>query len=87
MLAARNIERSEYVVPWISSVHFGYPESEANAVIRGMDLAGHTEFARRATGVLSEAVQRGGLHHGFDPQRETVTFVPAGESVVVQATY
>jgi hypothetical protein len=47
MLAARNQQRSKYVVPWISSVHFAYPESEANSIMRGMDMAGHAEFARR----------------------------------------
>lgn len=47
MLAARNQEKSKYVVPWISSVHFAYPESEANSIMRGMDMTGHPEFARR----------------------------------------
>jgi hypothetical protein len=47
MVAARNEDHSELVVPWISSIHFGYPESEANSVIRGMDITGHAEFARR----------------------------------------
>jgi hypothetical protein len=47
LLAARNQTRSTFIVPWISSVHFGYPESEANAVMRGMDMLGHAEFARR----------------------------------------
>lgn len=47
MLAARNQKRSTYVVPWISSVHFAYPESEANSIIRGMDMVGHPEFAQR----------------------------------------
>jgi hypothetical protein len=47
MLAARNEEMSRYVVPWISSIHFAYPESEANSIMRGMDLMGHGEFARR----------------------------------------
>jgi hypothetical protein len=47
MLAARNQKRCEYVVPWISSVHFAFPESEANSIMRGMDMTGHGEFARR----------------------------------------
>jgi hypothetical protein len=47
MLAARNQEDSAYVVPWISAIHFAYPESEANSIMRGMDMTGHPEFARR----------------------------------------
>jgi hypothetical protein len=47
MLAARNQQRSRYVVPWISAIHFAYPESEANSIMRGMDMTGHPEFARR----------------------------------------
>jgi hypothetical protein len=47
MLAARSQDRSELVVPWISSIFFAYPESEANSIIRGMDMNGQAEFARR----------------------------------------
>jgi len=47
MLAARNQDSVRYVVPWISSIHFAYPESEANSIMRGMDMTGHPEFARR----------------------------------------
>jgi len=47
LLAARNQERSAYIVPWISSIHFAYPESEANSILRGMDLTGHPDFTRR----------------------------------------
>ena len=47
MLAARNQDHSRYVVPWISGIFFAYPESEANSIMRGMDMTGHPEFARR----------------------------------------
>jgi hypothetical protein len=47
MLAARNQEHSKYVVPWIAAVHFAFPESEANSIMRGMDMTGHPEFTRR----------------------------------------
>jgi hypothetical protein len=47
MLAARNQELMKYLVPWISSVHFAYPESEANSILRGMDMAGHPDFTQR----------------------------------------
>jgi hypothetical protein len=46
-LAARNEDRGSRVAPWISAVYYGPLESEAQAVIRGMDLCGHADFARR----------------------------------------
>jgi hypothetical protein len=47
MIAARNQQLSKYIVPWISSVHFAYPESEASSIIRGMSMSGQSEFAER----------------------------------------
>ncbi len=47
MLAARSEDRGRRVAPWISSDRYGPLESEANSVIRGMDLLGQTDFARR----------------------------------------
>jgi hypothetical protein len=47
MIAARNQQMSKYIVPWISSVHFAYPESEASSIIRGMSMAGQSDFAER----------------------------------------
>ncbi|MBN2577821.1 MAG: NPCBM/NEW2 domain-containing protein [Pirellulales bacterium] len=47
LMAARNQEQSKYVVPWISSIFFAYLESEANSILRGMDMTGHPEFTRR----------------------------------------
>ncbi len=47
MLAARNEENGARVSPWIGSDRYGPLESEANAVIRGMDMMGQTDFARR----------------------------------------
>ncbi len=52
MLAARNQDRSRYVVPWISGIFFAYPESEANSIMRGMDMTGHPEFARRGSSFI-----------------------------------
>jgi hypothetical protein len=46
-LAARNEERGRYVAPWVSSDRYGPLESEGQAVLRGMDLCGNTDFARR----------------------------------------
>jgi hypothetical protein len=48
LLAARDEEHGERVAAWISSDRYGPLESEANAVVRGMDLHGHAEFARRS---------------------------------------
>lgn len=48
LLAARSEERGQRVSAWISSDRYGPLESEAHAVIRGMDLIGQQEYARRA---------------------------------------
>ena len=47
MSAARNEERGSRVAPWIASMVYGPLESESQAVIRGMDMCGHADFARR----------------------------------------
>ena len=47
LLAARNEDRGKYVAPWIAAMCYGPFESEAQAVIRGMDMCGHSDFARR----------------------------------------
>jgi len=48
MLAARNEDHGKLVSPWISSDRYGPLESEANSIIRGMDMMGHHDFARRS---------------------------------------
>jgi hypothetical protein len=48
MLAARNEDHGRRVSPWISSDRYGPLESEANSIIRGMDMTGHGDFARRS---------------------------------------
>lgn len=48
LLAARNEDRGKRISAYISSDRYGPLESEANSVIRGMDLMGNAEFARRA---------------------------------------
>jgi hypothetical protein len=47
MMAARNEDRGERVSPWTASVIYGPLESESNAIIRGMDMNGQPDFARR----------------------------------------
>jgi hypothetical protein len=46
-IAARNEDRGARVAPWIASMSYGPLESESQAVIRGMDMCGQTDFARR----------------------------------------
>ncbi len=48
LMAARNDDDGKLVEPWISSINYGPLESEANSVIRGMDLMGHDDFARKS---------------------------------------
>jgi len=48
LIAARNEADGQRIAPWIASMVYGPLESEANSVIRGMDLMGHDEFARRS---------------------------------------
>jgi len=48
LLAARNQNDAAQVEAWISADRYGPLESEAHAVIRGMDFLGHHEFARRS---------------------------------------
>ena len=48
LLAARNEDRCARVSPWIGSDRYGPLESEANSIIRGMDMMGNADFARRS---------------------------------------
>jgi hypothetical protein len=46
-LAARNQEQGRYVEPWVGSMAFGPIDLETSAVVRGMDICGHPDFACR----------------------------------------
>jgi hypothetical protein len=46
-IAARNEADASRIAPWIAAMSYGPLESEAHAVIRGMDFLGHHDFARR----------------------------------------
>lgn len=48
LLAARNEERGLRIAPWTAADRYGPLESEGQAVVRGMDMMGHTDFARRS---------------------------------------
>jgi hypothetical protein len=66
LLAARNEDRGRRVAPWIAAVVYGPLESESQAVIRGMDLCGHADFARRSLEFfLKRYNQQGFLTTGY----------------------
>jgi hypothetical protein len=48
LIAARNEENGKRIAPWIAANAYGPLESEAHSIVRGMDLLGHEEFARRS---------------------------------------
>ena len=48
LMAARNEENGKRIAAWIASDRYGPLESEAHSIIRGMDLMGHEDFARRS---------------------------------------
>jgi hypothetical protein len=48
LMAARSEEHGKRIAAWIASDRYGPLESEAHSVIRGMDLMGHEDFARRS---------------------------------------
>ena len=58
LLAARNEKRGQSIAPWIAAAIYGPAESEAQAVIRGMDLCGQTEFADRGLEFFCDAITR-----------------------------
>jgi len=47
LIAARNEDNGRRFAPWIASWWYGPFESEAHSIIRGLDLFGHEDFARR----------------------------------------
>lgn len=48
LMAARNEAGGRRVAAWTAADRYGPLESEAHAVIRGMDMMGHSDFARRS---------------------------------------
>ena len=48
MIAARDEEDGRRVAAWIAAKDYGAFDTESQPVIRGMDMMGHQEFARRA---------------------------------------
>ncbi len=48
LIATRNEADGARFAPWIAAMVYGPLESEAHSIIRGMDLLGHGDFARRS---------------------------------------
>jgi hypothetical protein len=48
MMAARCEERGSRIAAWTAATVYGPLESESNSIIRGMDLNGQSDFARRS---------------------------------------
>jgi hypothetical protein len=60
-IAARNEDRGAHVAPWIASDIYGPLESEAQAIIRGMDMCGQADFARRGLAYFLERYNSAGF--------------------------
>jgi hypothetical protein len=61
MMAARNESQGLRVSPWCASAVYGPLESEAQAVIHGMSLFGHSEFSRRSLDFFINRYNEDGL--------------------------
>ena len=81
MLAARNEDAGSLIVPWISSDRYGLNDSEAHAVVRGMDMMGHHEFARRGL----ERLLR--LQKPTGELTQAYTLIGTGENLWTTAEY
>jgi len=65
-LAARNSNNGDFVEPWVGSMYYGPLDTEAQAVIMGMDKLGHKDFVRRCLDYyLSRYNQQGMLANGY----------------------
>jgi hypothetical protein len=66
MLAARNEQHGKTIAPWTASIIYGPLESESNSIIRGMDMTGHEDFARRGLDfMLSRCTPEGFITTGY----------------------
>ena len=60
MLAAGNEDLGQRIDPWTSADRYGALESESQPVIRGMDMMGQHDFARRALEFFVKRYNRAG---------------------------
>jgi len=61
LMTARNEAQALRVAPWCGADRYGPLESESQAIIHGMSLMGHREFARRSLDYFIERYNRDGL--------------------------
>jgi len=81
MLAARNEKAGSLVAAWAASDRYGEIDSESHAVLRGMDMMGHHDFARRGLDHISNLFKpTGELTKGY-------TLVGTGEHLSTVAEY
>jgi hypothetical protein len=48
LINARSEAEGSRIAPWIAALRYGPLESEAHAIIRAMDLLGHSDYARKS---------------------------------------
>lgn len=66
LLATRGEEGGARLAPWIAEFGYGPLDSEAHAIIRGMDYMGHQDFARRSLEFYIKRYNPAGyLAHGY----------------------
>ncbi len=61
LMTARNEAEAQRVVPWCGADRYGPLESESQAIIHGMSLMGHEEFARRSLEYFIKRYNANGL--------------------------
>lgn len=81
LLAARNEEDGARLAPWIALFGYGPLESEAQAIIRGMEYMGHADFARRSLDFYMQRYKpEGYMTHGY-------TLIGTGQHLWTLADY
>jgi len=66
MMVARNENTGKLVSAWTAAAYYGPLESESNSLIRGMDMNGQTDFARRSLDhLLSYQTKEGFITTGY----------------------
>lgn len=66
MIASRNEDDGKNVDPWIASAYYCSLDTESHAIIRGMDMMGQHDYARRAFDFFVKRQNPAGyLSHGY----------------------
>ena len=81
LLATRNEAEGARLAPWIALYGYGPLESEAHAIIRGMEYLGHADYARRSLDFyLKRYKPEGFMTHGY-------TLIGTGQHLWTLADY